>query len=61
MAPPGTLCMKEALRGALKTRPGATFPDVGCRGGGMSKLLCDAGWTGVGIDFSPPPSQFRGR
>jgi SAM-dependent methyltransferase len=51
--PPGTFCMKEALRDALKTRPGRTFLDVGCGGGGMSKLLCDAGWTGAGVDFSP--------
>ncbi len=51
--PPGTFCMQEALRDVLKTRPGRTFLDVGCGGGGMSKLLCDAGWTGVGVDFSP--------
>jgi SAM-dependent methyltransferase len=51
--PPATFCMKEALRDALKTRPGRTFLDVGCGAGGMSKLLCDAGWIGVGIDFSP--------
>jgi SAM-dependent methyltransferase len=50
--PPGTFCMKEALRDALKTTPTGTFLDVGCGGGGMSKLLCDAGWTGVGVDFS---------
>lgn len=50
--PPGTFCMKEALRDALKAQPGKTFLDVGCGGGGMSKLLCDGGWTGVGVDFS---------
>jgi SAM-dependent methyltransferase len=44
--------MKEALRDALKTRRGRTFLDVGCGGGGMSKLLCDSGWTGAGVDFS---------
>ena len=50
--PPGTFCMKAALRDALKTHPGRTFLDVGCGGGGMSKLLCDAGWSGIGVDFS---------
>ena len=50
--PPGTFCIKEALRDALKDMPGRTFLDVGCGGGGMSKLLCDAGWIGTGIDFS---------
>ncbi len=52
--PPVTFCIKEALRDALKGRPAGTFLDVGCGGGGMSKLLCDAGWTGTGIDFSEP-------
>ena len=50
--PPGTFCTQEALRDALKERRGQTFLDVGCGGGGLSKLLCDAGLTGVGVDFS---------
>lgn len=50
--PPGTFCIKEALRDALRTRSGRTFLDIGCGGGGMSRLLCDAGWTGIGVDFS---------
>jgi SAM-dependent methyltransferase len=50
--PPGTFCTQEALRDALKGRSGQTFLDVGCGGGGLSKLMCDAGLTGIGVDFS---------
>jgi SAM-dependent methyltransferase len=50
--PPGTFCTQEALRDALRERRGQTFLDVGCGGGDLSKLICDAGLTGVGLDFS---------
>ena len=50
--PPGTFCAQEALRDALKERAGDTFLDVGCGGGDNSKLLCDIGLVGVGVDFS---------
>lgn len=50
--PPGSFCTQEALRDALEERGGKTFLDVGCGGGDLSKLLCDAGLTGMGIDFS---------
>jgi SAM-dependent methyltransferase len=50
--PPGTFCTQEALRDALKVLGGRTFIDVGCGSGHLSKLLCDAGFTGTGIDFS---------
>ena len=52
--PPGTFCTQEALRDALGDRRGQTFLDVGCGGGHLSKLLCDAGLTGVGVDFYEP-------
>jgi SAM-dependent methyltransferase len=50
--PPGTFCTQEALRDALRGYGGGTFLDVGCGGGNLSRLLCDAGFTGTGIDFS---------
>ncbi|QDM28163.1 class I SAM-dependent methyltransferase [Tardiphaga sp. vice304] len=50
--PPGSFCTYEALRDALKVRGGSTFLDVGCGAGMISKLLCEEGLTGVGIDFS---------
>jgi SAM-dependent methyltransferase len=50
--PPGTFCTQEALRDALKRCSGQTFLDVGCGGGDLSKLMCDSGLTGIGVDFS---------
>jgi cyclopropane fatty-acyl-phospholipid synthase-like methyltransferase len=50
--PPGSFCTYEALRDALKSCGGATFLDVGCGGGIISKILCEEGLTGVGVDFS---------
>jgi SAM-dependent methyltransferase len=50
--PPGTLCMLEALRDAMKRCGGNTFLDVGCGSGAMSRVMLEAGLTGIGIDFS---------
>jgi SAM-dependent methyltransferase len=50
--PPGTFCTQEALRDALEGCDGGTFLDVGCGGGNLSRVLCDRGFTGAGIDFS---------
>lgn len=50
--PPGTFCTYEALRDALKVSGGKTFLEVGCGGGPISKLLCEEGMQGVGVDFS---------
>ncbi|QPF83001.1 class I SAM-dependent methyltransferase [Bradyrhizobium genosp. L] len=54
--PPGTFCTQEALRDLLKGQQaktlGKTFLEVGCGNGDLSRMLCDAGLTGIGVDFS---------
>jgi SAM-dependent methyltransferase len=59
--PPGTFCTQEALRDALKQRGGQTFLDVGCGGGDLSKLMCDAGLSGIGVDFSERALEIAGK
>jgi ubiquinone/menaquinone biosynthesis C-methylase UbiE len=59
--PPGTFCTREALRDALADRGGQTFLDVGCGGGDFSRLLCEAGLTGVGVDFSERAVAIAGK
>jgi len=58
--PPGTFCTQEALRDALRMYGGRTFLDVGCGGGDLSKLMCDAGLTGIGVDFSERALEIAG-
>ncbi len=58
--PPGTFCTQEALRDALRHRGGQTFLDVGCGSGALSRLLCDAGLTGTGVDFSARAIKIAG-
>jgi SAM-dependent methyltransferase len=50
--PPGTFCTYAALADVLRGRDLKTFLDVGCGGGDMSRKLCEAGLTGIGVDFS---------
>lgn len=50
--PPGTFCTYAAIHDVIRRRGGKRFLDVGCGGGAISKLLCDAGMEGVGVDFS---------
>ncbi len=55
--PPGAFCFNEAVLDILQRKLGGWDPDVhfievGCGGGGLSKILCEKGLRGVGIDFS---------
>jgi len=55
--PPGTFCFNEAVLDILQKKFGGWnsdvhFIEVGCGGGGLSKILCEKGFQGVGIDFS---------
>jgi len=49
--PPGTWLSHAALADILRSRSTRTFLDVGCGSGHYSKLLCNMGLSGVGIDF----------
>jgi len=53
ISPPGTFCTDEALRDLIRRARPSNFVEIGCGDGERSKLLCDMGMTGVGIDFSP--------
>lgn len=50
--PPGTICAQAAVLDAVRGRKIRTFVDIGCGSGTFSKPLCEAGLTGIGIDFS---------
>jgi SAM-dependent methyltransferase len=53
--PPGTWCFKQSFRDILKSRSidkKFSFAEIGCGGGDLSKILCDEGHTGIGVDFS---------
>ncbi len=57
MDPPGTFCFNEAVLEILQRKfggmePHTQFIEVGCGGGGLSKILCGKGYVGAGIDFS---------
>jgi SAM-dependent methyltransferase len=52
--PPGSWCQYEAALEMIHTAGGKTFLEVGCGPGILSLKLCQKGWRGLGIDFSPP-------
>jgi SAM-dependent methyltransferase len=51
--PPGSWCHYEAVMEMIRPTGGQTFLEVGCGPGVLSMRLCQEGWRGVGIDFSP--------
>jgi SAM-dependent methyltransferase len=51
--PPGSWCQYEAAIEMISHAGGKTFLEVGCGPGSLSLRLCEKGWQGVGIDFSP--------
>lgn len=51
--PPGTILRQHYLRERLSKRPPGRFVEVGCGTGEMSRVLLEAGWTGVGYDLNP--------
>lgn len=51
--PPGTWCQTQALMEMIAKGGGKTFLEVGCGGGDLSHALCERGYEGKGIDFSP--------
>lgn len=58
--PPGSFCSNEAVRDAVRKLGPHTFVDVGCGGGGLSKVLCGMGLSGVGVDFSKEALSIAG-
>jgi 2-polyprenyl-3-methyl-5-hydroxy-6-metoxy-1,4-benzoquinol methylase len=54
--PPGQWCYHEAVYEALARCDGGkakTFIEVGIGAGVLSRPLCDRGYSGLGVDFSP--------
>ena len=55
--PPGTFCFNEAVMEILQKQfagreRDTQFIEVGCGDGGLSRILCEHGYRGAGIDFS---------
>ena len=50
--PPGQWCTYQAVQDAIRRCGGSTFLEVGCGAGRLSRLLCERGLTGRGIDVS---------
>lgn len=54
--PPGTFCFYDAVLDTIEKTGvprDALFLEIGCGAGDLSKMLCDHGFSGVGLDFSP--------
>lgn len=50
--PPGQWCTHQAVKDAIARCGGRTFLEVGCGAGRLSRLLCERGLTGRGVDVS---------
>jgi 2-polyprenyl-3-methyl-5-hydroxy-6-metoxy-1,4-benzoquinol methylase len=50
--PPGQWCTFDAVKEAIGRCGGRTFLEVGCGAGRLSRVLCERGMTGRGIDVS---------
>jgi len=50
--PPGQWCTHRAVQDAIERCGGKTFLEVGCGAGRLSRILCEQGLTGRGIDLS---------
>jgi SAM-dependent methyltransferase len=52
MDPPGQWCTHQAVCDAIARCGGARFLEVGCGTGRLSRVLCERGLTGRGVDLS---------
>jgi SAM-dependent methyltransferase len=59
--PPGQWCYYEALFEAIEKCGGTSFLEVGVGAGVLSRPLCERGFTGMGVDFSPEAVQIARR
>ncbi len=50
--PPGQWCTHQAVQDAIARCGGRTFLEIGCGAGRLSRLLCERGMTGRGVDVS---------
>ena len=49
---PGTYCLDVAIKDLLKNLSLQSFIEIGCGNGNLSKLLCQSGLKGCGVDVS---------